>query len=412
MLLLLLPFSFAQVKRGSVPGKICLSAAFISGFEWIFCAFLESLPLPVTGKVAMSMAEYPGFTLYPVCALFFALSYSGLIQWDSIRRSHLKLLIIPSTVVTLGAITNPLHHLVWTGFTPGPDATLIYHHGPLFWLFTGYFFLLSLFTFGVFFLTIITDSSRRREASLLLVLFSLPWWGGILYVTDWNPFPGYELVSFSAAFTLVGTGVAMATELVRFQTPGAIMRKIPEQCESWVAVSICNEIVFSSGEASGYADRFIIDAENRGDHLTTIPVEYAGTKFSIIAVLPEENHDEQLISQLEELFEKEQLYTNQALDLETLALHLRTNRTYLSQTVNRKYQCNLPALINQFRINHFIEETRRSGELYSIEERSKMAGFSGKSTFYRVFRKEYGMSPTEWFAENREETRLPSVTGS
>lgn len=55
-------------------------------------------------------------------------------------------------LLTLGlAFTNPLHHLIWTGFTPSPHGLnlAIYGHGLMWWIgVVGYTYLLKSRSFG------------------------------------------------------------------------------------------------------------------------------------------------------------------------------------------------------------------------------------------------------------------------
>lgn len=389
------------------PGGTWLFFGFLAAYEWTFCAFLESLSFPQSTKILFSMIEYLGYSTYPVTILLFALSYSGIRTATALKTSRLRLLFIPSLIITISAFTNPLHNLLWTGFTPGPESTLIYHHGPLFWIFTLIFFLEVLATISTFFLTAISDRSRRKESLILMWTLSLPWWAGILYVTHWNPFPGYEITSLSAGISTVIISLLIKKRVIAFTLPGIITQKIPRESSCWIVTDRKNEIRFSSEESGVTADEWKEQVISRGDKISIIPIEFYGELLSLLIEEPLEPADlpveqEELIRNLESLFADQKLYTNQALDLETLAMHLRTNRSYLSQAVNRQYDMSLPNLINRYRVAHYMEETRKSAELYSIEERAKMAGFSCKSTFYRVFKKSYGMSPKEWHDQLNE----------
>lgn len=404
ILLILLPISSMLIyKHRDLLGGTALFWASLAATEWTLCAFIESLPLSISHKIAFSMAEYVGLSTYPVTVLLFTLSYSGIYRRHHLRDSKLKYLFIPSILIIIAAITNPLHHLMWPKFTPGPDNTLIYHHGPFFWLFVTVFFLLALATVSTLFFVAITNKSRLKEVMTLLVTLFIPWWAGILYVTGWNPFTGYDIVSLSAGFAIICTALLIYKKKVKFIPPTIVIKNVPPHALAWVVEDSYGEMPFSSLGIPITNKEWLQTSTDQTYSVESTTLEFAGEMFVLHLQLPlkikscEVSTEQQLlIEKLETLFQKEKLYTNQALDLETLAMHLKTNRTYLSQAVNAQYGINLPALINKYRLEHFTLETRQTGELYSIEERAKAAGFSGKSTFYRAFKKNFQMSPLEW----------------
>ncbi len=91
------------------------------------------------------------------------------------------------------------------------------------------------------------------------------------------------------------------------------------------------------------------------------------------------------------------LYRDPELHVESLATKLRVHPNKLSLVINDAFGRSFPALVNEFRLGHFVAEVRR-GKLKhrTILELAFDAGFPSKSTFNRVFREGYGMSPTEF----------------
>jgi DNA-binding NarL/FixJ family response regulator len=70
----------------------------------------------------------------------------------------------------------------------------------------------------------------------------------------------------------------------------------------------------------------------------------------------------------------------------------------VSQTINRKFNRNFFDLINHFRVLEAAELLRSRRTDYTIDGIALICGFNSKTTFYKSFRKEFGVTPGE-FAE-------------
>ena len=103
-----------------------------------------------------------------------------------------------------------------------------------------------------------------------------------------------------------------------------------------------------------------------------------------------------LFINLNELLEKEKLFTDPALNRDELAQRLGTNRTYLIEAV-RAYGGNMTVreFLNDFRLKHAVELLAQTN-VFSIDQICYDSGFASRSVFYRLFRQSYGMSPTEY----------------
>lgn len=99
---------------------------------------------------------------------------------------------------------------------------------------------------------------------------------------------------------------------------------------------------------------------------------------------------------LREIMSKEQLYKIPRLTLADLAEKLDTNKTYLSQVINREYG-NFNEYVNKFRV---MEACRMIQEgldpRLSIDHLFSEVGFSSRTTFYEAFKKVTGVSPTQY----------------
>ncbi len=104
-----------------------------------------------------------------------------------------------------------------------------------------------------------------------------------------------------------------------------------------------------------------------------------------------------LFYRLKTMIADEQLYLQPGLTLKSLADTLDTNTKYLSQVVNFHSGQNLQVFINTFRVNEAKEkmqdEKNANHTLYGI---AMQCGFKNKSTFYKVFKQQTGLTPLEF----------------
>ncbi len=119
--------------------------------------------------------------------------------------------------------------------------------------------------------------------------------------------------------------------------------------------------------------------------------EYRGIK------IPEDLKSE-IRRKLAVLFEEKKVYLDQRLTLAKLSSMIGTNNAYLSSMINYIYECNLPTLINRYR----IRDARRlliEGR-YNIKDVYKVCGFVSRSVFYSAFVKETKTTPAKFVKKN------------
>ena len=97
------------------------------------------------------------------------------------------------------------------------------------------------------------------------------------------------------------------------------------------------------------------------------------------------------------LMEEKKIYTDSQLNRDTLAEKLETNRTYLTQVVSVKSGMNIPAFINHYRIEEAVRIlSDREKTDYPLKQLCSDLGFASMSTFYKLFNKQVGMSPSAY----------------
>ena len=107
------------------------------------------------------------------------------------------------------------------------------------------------------------------------------------------------------------------------------------------------------------------------------------------------------IINIKENIYKEKTFLNPNLSLNSLAKKYDLNESYLSQIFNRDNQISFPTFINSLRVEEskrlLINEEYKSYDIISI---GLEAGFNSKSAFYNAFKKETGLTPTQYRKQN------------
>lgn len=132
------------------------------------------------------------------------------------------------------------------------------------------------------------------------------------------------------------------------------------------------------------------------EHLGKQLSEYLKSKSPIIQPL-NENEASTLKQKLEEILYQNQIYLNQELSLAELAKQIDTSDKKLSTLLNQNLETNFYDYINSFRIAAFKKGVSE-GKLkhLSIVGLALQCGFKSKSSFYRAFKKETGVSPSQF----------------
>jgi AraC-like DNA-binding protein len=155
-----------------------------------------------------------------------------------------------------------------------------------------------------------------------------------------------------------------------------------------VSISIYGFIVYKNIQFSDVYEKVVHEKVLIAKNFEVIKKDNAPT------IIP---NQEALMKKLHTLMVDKKLFTNPSLTLEKLAIELAISPTILSKLLNQEYQTTFFEFVNQ----HKIEESKKlllDPELqhYKIEAIGEMAGFSSRSSFFAVFKKSTGLSPSNY----------------
>ena len=111
--------------------------------------------------------------------------------------------------------------------------------------------------------------------------------------------------------------------------------------------------------------------------------------------------NDSLSNQIKYLLNKAEIYKYKELRIHDLSLLLNTNRTYLSQVIKEDFGTNFSDLINSYRAKYAAKllEADASKKSLSMDDIASLSGFSSKSSFFRVFKANMGVTPGRYKAK-------------
>lgn len=113
------------------------------------------------------------------------------------------------------------------------------------------------------------------------------------------------------------------------------------------------------------------------------------------------NNIDTLHRDLNHLFKNERIYRDVNLTLSSLSAQLSVNRHQLTEFLNQEMNVTFNELINTQRVSHFKQSIKEGKHAHmSISGLAKDAGFKSTSTFYRVFKKSTGLTPSKFIEES------------
>lgn len=242
-------------KNRRSPGGIALTIFLSAATIWSAAYALEFSAADLESNLLFTDIEYFGITVIPVAFLAFALSYTG--REHLLTRNRVLLLALFPALTILAVLSNDLHHLYYTGFTPSIDGNAViwlFHYGPLFWIYwiIAAFLILTALALLVAHL-FDAPAAYRSQISLLLIACIVPLIADVLYVLKIGPVPGLDLTPVG----FLVTGLTLEAATIRYQffsvTPVARSLLPGIMTDSMIVVNDAGRIVDVNSSAAALA---------------------------------------------------------------------------------------------------------------------------------------------------------------
>ncbi|MEM9985850.1 MAG: helix-turn-helix domain-containing protein [Bacteroidota bacterium] len=125
----------------------------------------------------------------------------------------------------------------------------------------------------------------------------------------------------------------------------------------------------------------------------------ATAAYQGVTLLSEQEANE-LEQQLRHQLEKEEIFLQPELTLREVAQGLGSTEKKVSYLINQHLQSNFYELINEYRVKKFKAEVLKpENKSLSIVGIALNCGFPSKSSFYRAFKSQVSMSPSEYIKQ-------------
>ena len=134
----------------------------------------------------------------------------------------------------------------------------------------------------------------------------------------------------------------------------------------------------------------------------------AHTSLPVETVSPEETpmEDRATTEEIDELFFKicaalreEKLFADPHLTIQDVAMAVGSNRTYVSNCINRRTDCSFSQFVAQYRVEHariVLVDPQYTDDHEALMQAIVLCGFASEQTFYRVFKEFEKMTPLQF----------------
>lgn len=140
----------------------------------------------------------------------------------------------------------------------------------------------------------------------------------------------------------------------------------------------------------GFTEQYLTQTLSTGDSELITTVEHKKYQRSALA----QEQAQRIAEKLTASMVQEKLYLDANISLHKLAKHLTISANYISQTLNQSLGYSFFDFINHWRVEEAkILLVTSSASVLDI---SLQVGFNARSSFYKVFKKQTGMTPSEY----------------
>lgn len=111
----------------------------------------------------------------------------------------------------------------------------------------------------------------------------------------------------------------------------------------------------------------------------------------------ESDSEKESMSFLTHIMLHEKLFLNSEFDLNELAKRSNLTLNECSRIINKSQNISVRDWVNKYRIEYYVETFPKKSPTLTVDAIALEAGFSSRATFYRAFKKEKTMMPSDFF---------------
>ena len=109
----------------------------------------------------------------------------------------------------------------------------------------------------------------------------------------------------------------------------------------------------------------------------------------------------QLFRDIDTAMDRQHLYRDSKLTLSSLSKQFASNDTYVSRAINLHANVNFNTYINNYRVLAAQKMMTVKGKSPNIEEIIEQCGFSSRKSFFRIFKQQTGLTPSQYITQAR-----------
>lgn len=114
---------------------------------------------------------------------------------------------------------------------------------------------------------------------------------------------------------------------------------------------------------------------------------------------------DELMHKIGTTLREQQLFTNPSLTIQDLANAVGSNRTYVSNCINRRTGLSFSQYVARYRVEHaqtILCSNEYNTDHEAVASAMALSGFASDQTFYRIFKDLTGLTPLQYRQQNRQ----------
>lgn len=109
----------------------------------------------------------------------------------------------------------------------------------------------------------------------------------------------------------------------------------------------------------------------------------------------------QVLDKIYRAIEEDKIYKQVDINLYEFAKYLQLPQRKVSNLINRHFSMGFPALIQKHRLKEAFGRISENPKELILEKIARESGFSSRITFFKTFKKELGISPSEYVQKQK-----------